>query len=290
MALVVNGELVEEALIQEEVERMRPRYEEVFAEQEPDEREAQLREWARENAIERVLINQEARRAPEPIAPEEIEAVYEAMIEQHGGEEELYRHLGLTHADEGEIKADIEHRLRVERLMDAACAHLSDPSDQDVAAYYEEHTDDFAAPEQVGVAHIVKHVDGSTDPETARKELAKAREELGQGADFAAVAEKYSDCPDNGGDLGYFPRGHMVEEFDDVVFTMPPGSVTDIFPSRFGFHIARVYGRKSAAPQPLEEIKEEVQAAVAEEMRREAIEAFIDQLRAKATIEETEEA
>lgn len=289
MSLVVNGEIIEESLIQEEMERMRPQYEEVFAEQDGEEREAQLREWARDNAIERVLINQEARRAAEPIPPKEIEEEYERLVQEHGGEDEFYEHSGLSRVQEGEVKADIEHRLRVERLLDGARARLKDPTDQEVAAYYEERKDEFMVPEQVGVAHIVKHIDASTDPAAARAELEKAKQELDDGADFATVAERYSDCPDSGGDLGLFSRGQMVEEFEHVVFTMPPGTVTDIFPSRFGFHIARVYDRQPAAPQPFEEIREQVVELLKEDRRREAVEAFIDGLREKATLEETQE-
>ena len=61
MAFVVNGEKIEDLAIKGEIERLRPDYERVFADQEPAEREAQLLDWSKENVIERVLINQEAK-------------------------------------------------------------------------------------------------------------------------------------------------------------------------------------------------------------------------------------
>jgi len=61
MAIIVNGEKIEDSAIQQEVERLRPDYERVFSDQDPKEREAQLADWSRENVIERVLINQEAK-------------------------------------------------------------------------------------------------------------------------------------------------------------------------------------------------------------------------------------
>jgi hypothetical protein len=69
MALVINGERIDDSEIQQEAERLRPRYEEVFAEKDPAEREAQLQEWSRDNVIERVLLRQEAKNAGAAIPP-----------------------------------------------------------------------------------------------------------------------------------------------------------------------------------------------------------------------------
>ena len=62
MAIIVNGERIEDSAIQKEVERLRPRYEEVFADMNSAEREKQLLEWSKQNVIEKALIKQEARK------------------------------------------------------------------------------------------------------------------------------------------------------------------------------------------------------------------------------------
>ena len=61
MTLIVNGEKIEDALIQQEAEHMRTSYEEAFKDMAPEQREAQLLDWSKENLIERVLIRQEAK-------------------------------------------------------------------------------------------------------------------------------------------------------------------------------------------------------------------------------------
>jgi len=126
-----------------------------------------------------------------------------------------------------------------------------------------------------------------TDQAAANDTIAKALNELKQGALFEMVAAKYSDCPDNGGDLGFITKGQMVEEFEDVVFNMDVGEISDIFRTRFGFHIAKVYNRKPAIVPPLEEVKDRIVEKLKEQMRREAIEHFVDGLKSQATIEET---
>ena len=81
MPLVINGETVDDAVIRAESSALRPRYEEMVQGQDPVEMEMQLREWSRENVIERVLLRQEAFKEQTPVPP--------------GMEPEVRRFLGL---------------------------------------------------------------------------------------------------------------------------------------------------------------------------------------------------
>ena len=275
MAIIVNGVRIEDEAIREEAERMRPAYEKAFADEAPPTREARLREWARDNAIERVLLEQAAGTDSEPLPPEEVEKALEAAM-QNADESQT----------EEKLRADVERHLRVNRLMENVVEDLPEPADEAVRRYYEEHQKEFMAPERIHAAHLVKNVSAAVPPEVAEAELRKARQELADGADFAETAVKYSDCPENGGDLGWFPRGQMVEEFEHTVWKMKPGDVSDIFATRFGFHLVRLIERKAAAPYALEEVADPIRQHLAARMREEAIETYLDGLRQEATIEE----
>lgn len=63
-----------------------------------------------------------------------------------------------------------------------------------------------------------------------------------EGESFEALASKYSKCPssEKGGDLGYFNRGQMVPEFENVAFETPIGEVSDPVKTRFGWHLIKV--------------------------------------------------
>jgi parvulin-like peptidyl-prolyl isomerase len=100
------------------------------------------------------------------------------------------------------------------------------------------------------------------------------------------VVGKYTDCPDNGGDLGYVVRGQLVEEFEDVVFNLSPGQVSDVFRTRFGFHIAKLYDRQPPALAPLTSIRGQIVDEVKEQKREQALGDYLDGLRSKATVEE----
>jgi len=284
MALLVNGEKIEDVVIQQEVERLRPDYEKAFADMDPKEREAQLLDWSRENVIERVLINQEAKMHGDKVPESEIESILARLKEQYEGQKELYKDFNAE--DDEKIKEALELQMRVERKFDEFCKDLPKPSQADIERYYEENKEQFKTDEQVRVAHIIKHVDWQTDEATALEAIKKAQNELKNGAAFELVVDKYTDCPDNGGDLGYIVKGQMVEEFEDVVFNLSTGQVSDIFRTRFGFHIAKIYDRKPGIISGLKEVKSQIEDELEEQMREEAINAFIDQLKSKAKIEE----
>ncbi len=275
----VNGDLVDDALVREEAARMRPQYMESVGQMDPIEAEMQLREWARDNVIERMLLKAAAVGDPEPVPAEVIEKGLEAMNTEAGGKVSC----GTRTSDE-DIRGQIETQYRIERLIHRVHSSVPAPKPKEVAELYKQHKSRFMTPELVHAAHIVKNVDEQHDEASARAAIEAALAALNTGMAFREVADQHSDCAGNGGDLGWFPRGQMVDEFDDVVFNLPVGSRSDIFRSPFGFHIATVIERRAEGVRAFKEIENEITAHVWQEKRQRALEEYLDQLRAKAEI------
>ncbi len=170
-----------------------------------------------------------------------------------------------------------------------AVAHLTagipEPSPAVVEAYYQEHPEAFQTPEQVHASHIVKHSQDGPSGGDAYTELLNARQAILKGEPFADVAARLSDCPDRGGDLGVFGRGQMVQAFDDVVFALEPGQVSDVFQTAFGHHIAMVHKRHPPGTMALEMVAPQLRRMLHDKARHEAIEACVQQLRAEADIQ-----
>ena len=88
------------------------------------------------------------------------------------------------------------------------------------------------------------------------------------GADFAALAKKNSEdeaSAKNGGDLDFFGRGRMVPEFDQVVFTLEPGQISDLVKTSFGYHIIKLVDKKPGTTRPLAEVQPAITAQLASE-------------------------
>jgi parvulin-like peptidyl-prolyl isomerase len=277
----VNGELVPDQAIREEARNIRPQLQQAMEGEDAAVVEARVKEWSRENVIERLLLRQAAAADPEPVDAEEVKAAFERIKAEAPGETGVVA-LG---SDES-IQREIELRLRIDRLMARASAKTSAPAMKDIAEHYRKNREEYRTPETIRARHIVKNIDANCDEATARLAIDEAKAKLASGADFARLADEASDCPGRGGELGYFPPGQMVEEFDEVVFALATGQTSDVFRTGFGFHIAQVLDRRPAGVRSLEEMKPEISEQLHEQKRQKAVEAFLDSLWKKAKIEE----
>ena len=284
MGLQINGEYVDDVIIRQEAAAMRPRYEEMIQDMDPIAREMQLREWARENVIERVLLRQAAMASGEAVPAEEVDERLTAMFPQAGDPESCEAGTTRAGVDKEAARADIEAQIRVERLIRAVGESAPKPKPKEVSEFYKKHRDEFKTPPMVHASHIVKNVGEGADEAAVLEEIRKAEAELKAGKPFAEVADAFSDCAGQGGSLGWFPAGEMVEEFEEVVFPMKAGEVSEVFRSVFGWHIATVHEKKAEGYRPLEEVKEQIEAALSRERQEKALEDYVDGLRAKAEV------
>jgi parvulin-like peptidyl-prolyl isomerase len=273
MAFTVNGELVEDSVIRAESSALRPQYEAAVQGMDPIEAEMQLRDWSRENVIERVLLRQEAASDPEPIAMEAIEETLRSLQSR-------------TREAEEDLRKDVEIRMRVDRLLEKTTSKVAPPKHKEVSDYYRKNKEQFRRPELVRAGHIVKNVDETVDEATALAAIQKVQEELKGGANFEELADRSSDCAGNRGELGWVPRGQMVQEFEDVIFSLKENEVSDIFRTVFGFHIAKVYERKPEGFSDFGEVREAIEKSLHRQKQERAVENFLDRLRAKAVIQE----
>jgi len=279
MPWYVNGELLDETAVRDEARMMRPQHHEAFSTMDPIEAEMQLKEWARENVIEKMLLRQEALADPEPVPGEIGQQAVEAARSEAGG----LVGSGTRTSDE-EIRSQAELDFRMQRLLQRIQAGGKPPGEKEINAWYKSHREEYRTPELCWAKHVVKNVDEQHDETAARQAIEEAFAALNAGVPFEEVADKFSDCAGNGGDLGWFPRGEMVEEFEDEVFATSVNGTTGIFRSAFGFHIARVYGRKPAGTRPLAEVREQIIEVLSRERQQKALEEHLDALRAKAEI------
>jgi peptidyl-prolyl cis-trans isomerase C len=286
--ITVNGEEVSTGLVEQELQMLRERYAREMSHEEMEEKQAKIESDARENAVERVLLMQKARDVIDRVRPEEIEARFVALKQQHGGDEEFGKRFELTDEDIEKIKADIEDGVRLEKYFDQVCAGAVRPGEADSRAYYDAHLEEFRVPELVHAAHIVQHPSPDAPLEKIYAELLNVRERLKAGEDFDALAREYSHCQDGGHDLGYFARGQMVPSFEKVAFATEIGSYSDVFQTEFGYHILTVLDRKPEETRPFEEVRYDIESMIFDERKNEAIGAVADELRSVADIQNLE--
>lgn len=154
-------------------------------------------------------------------------------------------------------------------------------SDEEVEKYFEDNKAVFAK-ELVNASHIL------IDSEEKALEIKK---EIEEGKDFAQAAMEYSSCPskDAGGELGEFPRGAMVPEFEDKAFSMEEGEVSEPVKTQFGYHIIKLNSKSDPANITFESVKEDVRSEALRVKQQEAYLKKLDSLKDKYKSEIFEE-
>ncbi len=152
-------------------------------------------------------------------------------------------------------------------LDPAGFKHLVKVDEKEIASYYDYNLDSFKVPKEVKARHILFTLarDASPEEEQKAREKASAVLELArQGQDFAELAKQHSDGPtrEMGGDLGFFSAGKMVKPFEDAAFALPQGGISDLVRTDFGYHIIKVEEIKEERTKPMEEVREEIVAAL----------------------------
>lgn len=103
------------------------------------------------------------------------------------------------------------------------------------------------------------------------------------GDDFAEVAKELSQGPSKsqGGDLGYFSKGQMVQEFEDAAFALDKGEISEPIKTQFGWHVIKIEDKRDKQPPAFDDVKERIMAALVQRKAQEVMQG----LRSKADVE-----
>lgn len=164
-------------------------------------------------------------------------------------------------------------------------------SEEEMKTYYNTYQHEFRIPAQVKASHILIKADKAVPENDKKKAKEKAEDILKKvraGEDFAKVATEFSEDPgtkSKGGDLGFFSKGAMTQEFEKAAFSLNPGEVSGLVETVFGYHIIKVEGKKEAMVAPYENIKAQVREKVLKELKKARLDDFMEKALKQADVQ-----
>lgn len=240
------------------------------------EREAlkNLKEALLDQLIEKRVILHQAPNMGITVSDEELDEVVASIQREYpeGGFEEVVQ-------DEDFFlrwKEQLRQRLLIEKVISRVSQVTSPIDEQTMRKYYEQHREDFAVAEQVRVRQIVVK---------DRKEAENILRKLKRGDSFEELARRYSSAleSEQGGDLGFFGRGEMPEEFD-VVFALQEGEISDIVQSPYGYHIFQVVAKRGQAELDFVQVKDQIRNIIMREAADKTFQEWLKSTKKQARI------
>jgi parvulin-like peptidyl-prolyl isomerase len=223
--------------------------------------------------VQRTQYDAEAKKRGITVTDAEIDKRIDDVKKQSfGGDDKKWAKAleaqGWTEAD---VRDEIRSQVLSEKLV-AAVTGDTTVTDEDIAAYYAANKSQFAVPATRDVRHILVKTKAEAD---------KLYKEIEDGADFAALAKKYSDDPgskDNGGKLTV-AQGQTVEGFDKTAFLLPTGTVSRPVKTEYGYHLIVPLGPvKPGKVTPLAKAKSQIRQQLEQSKQNEAVNAWAKDL------------
>ena len=228
--------------------------------------------------IEEKLILMEGKKLGISVGTEEIDATISEVKKNYGDDKSFEKVFINEHINIDKWREKIKKKLLIEKVIAREVSAHVEISEKDIEEFYNTNIEDFQYDQQVKARQIM-----------LKDELSavKARERIRSGEDFSAVARETSLSPDakEGGDLGYFGRGVMPPEFDDVVFTLEAGTLSEAVRSPFGYHIFIVDERKEAGTLSIDETRDKIAETIRRKREETLYSDWIEGLRKKTKIE-----
>lgn len=228
-----------------------------------------------ENMITERLIMQEATKAGVTIRDEDVDLEMDEIKSQFKTDLEFTMALSYSNLTEEDLREQVRLNLMVEGLLKDDIS----VTEESLLAYFEEHKAEFSQEEEVRASHILLN---------SMEEAEEVKGLLDEGQDFATLAQEKSADEGTapvGGDLGFFRRGVMAKEFEEVAFSLSPGEVSDVVETTFGYHIIRVDEVREAADPNFEESRDTIYDILFGEALNEKAQEWLAGLKAKARIE-----
>jgi peptidyl-prolyl cis-trans isomerase C len=207
-----------------------------------------------------------------------------SRIQQMGGTYEQWKQM-----------MGFQKRLQMEKLLEANYPEQMKITDANAKKFYDDNPKYFQKPEQVRASHILCAVD-IKDPckvpqlkVAAKKKADDILDQIRKGADFAEMAEKYSEdvlTVKRGGDLDYFEKRITLPDYAKAAFNLnlKVGEVSDVFETAKGYHIIKVTDRREPSTVPFEKAEPSIIDALKSQKEETLVETYLEKLRGEAKI------
>jgi peptidyl-prolyl cis-trans isomerase C len=186
-------------------------------------------------------------------------------------------------ADAIKVIEEAKKKILIARLLKDEVDDKIEITEEDVIDYYNVNEANYMTPEILRVSHILVQ-----SPEAAEEVLKKL--ESGESFEDLARAKSVDPTAQRGGDIGYFPRGQLMPEFEGACVNLEVGETSDVVKTKLGYHIIKLTDRRPPHQKPIENVRENIKSTLRTIKRQKAFNDLLGRLRKETEITINEEA
>lgn len=243
-----------------------------------------------DSIIQEELLSQEAKKQSLTIDESELKNnvdQWKNSIKKDTTAKEYYEKNGITE----EVVTDVFKEQMNISALEANYAKNNPVTQEEIDKYYNEHKSEYTNA-QVKASHIIIKTQNDDGTEMSQDKVDSAKKQIDEiyakikaGEDFAKLAKQYSQdaSKDAGGDLGFFSKGQMVKEFEEVAFSMKVGEVSEPFKTKYGYHVVKLTDKKEDTTDP-KQVKEFLKGT----LQQEKFTKYVEELKKAAKITKDE--
>ena len=295
VAAVVNKEVITVSQVRELIGSRERSLREVFSGSQLAAKVKEMQSAALKDLVDRQLIIQEFRKMQEKGAniPDYVvdDRVQSIIREEFGGDRSAFvRTLQAQGYTMTRFKEVEREKIIVQALRQSKVNENFVVSPNQIQHYYDKNKGAYALPEQIKLRMIILREGAAGDvPGTGNKAqtAAEIRQKLVGGAEFARMAEMYSEddsTRDSGGDWGWIEHNTLNEQLSKVAFSLRAGQVSDVVRVGDSYYIMLVEARKNATVKPMGEVRDEIERNLIQQERMKVQDRWLETLRKKAYI------
>lgn len=240
---------------------------------------------AKDRLIDQALMAQESRRRKYEVDSVDLQKRIKQWMKQNGGKKAFEKIKNPMIRNHDDLKRELSDQMRFNQLLEeeSQCEQISEA---EALQYYQDRSELFRTEELLSASHFLKMGKTEEEFDQALEAVKSIRQRMEKGEDFTELVRAESDDKGNDGNLGTFGKGRMVPEFEQVAYALKPGELSQPVKTQFGWHLIQLHDRIAPKVTPFEDIKEKVMEYLTERKKDKVFEAFLDRLKAEATIEE----
>ena len=288
IAAKINSEIITLSAVEEKTELLRNKYEQSSS---VSISQQELLSEALNMIIEEKLQAQEGEKRGMVVDEASIDAALKNIEDKNGLDEgQLEEMLEREGKSLSSFRNHIREQIMVSKVSRYEMSNRVKVSNKEINNYYSSHQKEFWNGSQIRARHILFIVEPDASEKNRREKLDQATKVLNkirEGGDFIEIARKYSEdvSASNGGDLGFITKGKMVAEFEEAVFSIKKGKVSDIVKTEYGYHIIKVEDILAGKTLTLEESKDRITQILSVQKQKQGYTDWMSELKKSAFIE-----